>query len=81
MITQDTTSQHESGGLVALNVWLAQIGVTPVTAWRWRKRGWLQTVNIAGRQYVTSRAIQEFTRRAESGEFYQQHLTPAGKAG
>ena len=31
---------------------LEQVGVTPCTAWRWRKKGWLKTINIAGRQYL-----------------------------
>jgi predicted site-specific integrase-resolvase len=39
--------------VISLNRWLEQVGVTPITAWRWRQRGWLKTVNIAGRQYLT----------------------------
>jgi hypothetical protein len=41
-----------------------------------RKRGWLKTINICGRQYVTAEAIEEFMRRAESGEFAKEHPTP-----
>lgn len=63
--------------VVALNHWLAQVGVTQITAWRWRKRGWLKTVNIAGRQYLTQEAIDEFHRRAVSGEFAQIHKVPS----
>jgi hypothetical protein len=65
--------------IIALNHWLASVGVTAVTAWRWRKLGWLKTTNIAGRVYLTQAAIDEFTRRAEAGEFAQAHVTP-GKA-
>jgi hypothetical protein len=39
-----------------------------VTAWRWRKRGWLKTVNIAGRPYLTDKAL--------AGEFAKEHKTP-----
>lgn len=58
---------------------------SPVTLWRWREKGWLQTVNLAGRQYVTAEAISDFKRRAEAGEFAKEHKTPnresnAGKA-
>ena len=63
-------------GVVALSKWLAEIGVTACTAWRWRKSGMLRTVNIAGRVYLTQAAIQDFTRRAESGEFSKVHPTP-----
>jgi predicted site-specific integrase-resolvase len=65
--------------VIALNRWLEQIGVTACTAWRWRKRGWLQTVNIAGRQYLTQSAIDAFHRRAVAGEFAQEHRVPSRK--
>ena len=46
-----------------------------MTAWRWRKRGWLKTVNIAGRPYLTDKALAEFLRRAEAGEFAKEPKT------
>jgi hypothetical protein len=73
------TSTKAGSGLVALNVWLAGIGRDPVTAWRWRKRGWLKTVNICGRQYISAEARAEFERRAAAGECSREHKTPAGK--
>jgi hypothetical protein len=65
--------------VVSLTRWLAEVGVTPITAWRWRKKGWLKTVNIAGRQYLTQEAIEEFHRRAVAGEFSQTHKVPVRK--
>jgi predicted site-specific integrase-resolvase len=65
--------------VISLNRWLVQVGVTQITAWRWRKRGWLKTVNIAGRQYLTQEAIDEFHRRAVAGEFAQEHKVPSRK--
>ena len=56
-----------AGAVISLSKWLAEVGITPITAWRWRKRGWLKTVNIAGRQYLTQEAIDEFYRRADMG--------------
>jgi hypothetical protein len=53
--------------------------VTQCTAWRWRKKGWLKTINIAGRQYLTQEAIDEFNRRAVAGDFAQIHKTPSRK--
>lgn len=55
--------------LFSLNKWVEEIGVTPTTAWRWRKRGILKTVNIYGRLYITEEDISEFNRRARAGEF------------
>jgi hypothetical protein len=54
-----------------------ETGISPVTAWRMRQKGWLQTVNICGRQYVTAESLQDFKRRAVSGEFAKQHKVPA----
>ena len=65
--------------VVSLSKWLAEVGVTPITAWRWRKKGWLKTVNISGRQYLTQEAIDEFHRRAVAGEFAQEHKVPSRK--
>lgn len=70
-----------AAAVVSLNHWLAQVGITPLTAWRWRKRGWLKTVNIAGRVYLTQEAIDEFHRRAVAGEFAREHKVPSRKGG
>lgn len=71
-----TSDNGAKPGVVALSKWLREVGVTACTAWRWRKSGMLSTVNIAGRVYLTQSAIQDFTRRAESGEFSKTHPTP-----
>lgn len=75
MIAKDTAS-NGSGTLVALNTWLIQVGVTAITAWRWRRKGWLKTVNIQGRVYLTEAAIAEFQKRAEAGEFAKVRTAP-----
>lgn len=63
-------------GMKSLDAWLKEIGVAACTAWRWRRRGWLKTVNICGRVYVTQEAIAEFIERAKQGEFAQEHKVP-----
>lgn len=65
--------------LVTLDHFLNSIGRTRTTGWRWRKRGWLKTIDIAGRPYVTRQAHEDFMRRAEAGEFSKQ-IQPNGKA-
>jgi len=62
--------------LVLFHLFLESLGVTPPTGWRWRKRGWIRTVNIAGRVYVTRDEIRRFQERAVSGEFSKMHVTP-----
>jgi hypothetical protein len=76
-VIENATSGSPSGQAVtSVNKWMEQVGVTACTAWRWRKRGWLTTVNIAGRQYVTQEAIDEFNRRAVAGDFSQVPVVP-----
>lgn len=54
---------------LSLDKFIEQSGLSPATCWRYRKRGWLKTVNIAGRHYLTRQAIAEFNERAGRGEF------------
>ena len=62
--------------IVLFGLFLESLGVTPPTGWRWRKRGWISTINIAGRVYVSRQAIVEFERRAAAGEFAKEHIVP-----
>ncbi len=73
-------NQKPGAQLIALKQWERQIGVNPVTTWRWRKKGWLQTINICGRVYVSEQSIREFLARAEAGEFAQHHKAPVAAA-
>ena len=65
-----------TAALIALNKWRKDVGVSSVTVWRWRRDGWLKTVNLAGRPYVTAEAGANFYRRAEAGEFAKKHVAP-----
>jgi hypothetical protein len=62
--------------IVSLSKFCQEAGINPITAWRWRRAGWLATVNICGRQYRTGEAIADFLRRAEAGEFAKEHRVP-----
>lgn len=55
--------------LESFEKFLRSIGRSRVTGWRWRQRGWIEVVNIAGRPYVTADAVTKFLARAENGEF------------
>jgi predicted site-specific integrase-resolvase len=61
---------------MSLSRFCKQAGISDVTAWRWRRAGWLTTINIAGRQYLTGAALSEFMSRAESGEFAKECRVP-----
>jgi hypothetical protein len=62
--------------ILSLSRFCRDCGISPVTAWRWRRAGWLKTVNIAGRQYLTRHQLEEFMRRVEAGEFARRHVAP-----
>ena len=70
------SSSGNNSNLISLNLWLASIGVRPITAWRWRKREWITVQNIAGRCYISRETIADFERRAAAGEFAQVHKAP-----
>jgi hypothetical protein len=61
---------------IALDRFIHRCGITDTTAWRWRKKSWLNTTNIAGRLYIMPHDLREFNRRAVAGEFAQEHKTP-----
>ena len=61
---------------IALDRFIQNCGITDTTVWRWRKKGWLNTRNIAGRLYIAPKDLREFNRRMEAGEFAQEHKTP-----
>ena len=61
---------------LALSRFIRQMGITAITAWRWRRDGKLATVNICGRQYVPAEEIANFNRRVNAGEFAREHKAP-----
>ena len=71
------TDQEIQSGLRAATAVCRDRGISDVTLWRWESRGWIKTVNIAGRKYVDLSSLAEFDRRAATGEFSKP---PAGAA-
>lgn len=54
---------------LSLDLFILQSGLSPTTCWRYRKKGWLETIVIANRHYLTREAISAFNKRAAAGEF------------
>jgi hypothetical protein len=61
---------------IALDKFIEQSGLSPVTVWRYRRAGWLNTLNICGRHYLTRAEIARFNARAAAGEFARQPVRP-----
>lgn len=64
------------GGLVPLTRWAEEIGRTTSTIWRWRKLGWITTINICGKLYVAAEEVERFEARAAAGEFAREPIVP-----
>jgi hypothetical protein len=64
---------------IALDKFIQQSGLSPVTVWRYRKAGWLNTLNICGRHYLTRSEIGRFNKRAAAGEFARELARPSKK--
>jgi hypothetical protein len=72
-------SREPASPIVLFDRFLESLGITPATGWRWRKRGWVHTLNICGRLYISRHEINRFEERATAGEFSKTHTTPKRK--
>ena len=61
---------------LALDKFIDQSGLSAVTVWRYRRAGWLNTLNICGRHYLTRAEIARFNTRAATGEFAREPARP-----
>lgn len=61
---------------ISLDQFLRESGLSPATGWRYRQKGWLKTITISGRHYVSREAIAEFNTRAAAGEFAGKVANP-----
>jgi hypothetical protein len=61
---------------IALDKFIEQSGLSVVTVWRYRRAGWLNTLNICGRHYLTRSEISRFNARAAAGEFAKAPAKP-----
>ena len=59
----------DAESMTSLDKFIEQTGLSAVTVWRYRKNGFLKTVNICGRHYILRAEIARFNERAAAGEF------------
>ena len=55
--------------IMSLDKFIEQTGLSAVTLWRYRKHGFLKTVNICGRHYILRAEVAHFNQSAAAGEF------------
>jgi hypothetical protein len=73
---QENSRNFTTEGIVSYDRFLERMGRSQVTGWRWRRLGWLQTLNIAGRLYLETTEIDRFLERARRGEFERPTVGP-----
>jgi hypothetical protein len=71
--------EYDSEPPMALSQFIEQAALSPTTVWRFRKRGFLRTINICGRHYVLRSEIARFNARALTGEFARSCSQPIRK--
>jgi hypothetical protein len=75
--TENLSTFLDSEPPMALDKFIEQTGLSPVTVWRFRKKKFLRTVNICGRHYVLRSEIARFNSRALAGEFSRPCSRPS----
>jgi hypothetical protein len=65
---------------IALDEFMRRMGVCRATCFRWRKKGWIKTILIANRHYISAEALDEFNERAARGEFASKGSKPPGRS-
>lgn len=70
-VCPDVTPGHPEGmaGGIEFIYWLAKVGKSRPTGFRWRRKGMIVTVNVEGKLFVTDEEIVRFWQRAKNGEF------------
>jgi hypothetical protein len=58
--------------LLALDAYRKELGRSKATIWRYRQKGWLKTINVLGRLYVSREAVAAFERLINSGDLAKE---------
>ncbi len=74
-----STLLNSTEAIVSYDRFLEDNLISAVTGWRYRKRGWLNCINIAGRWYIERAEIERFLERARAGDFAKTPACPKRK--
>ena len=68
----DQPTPKAIAGITSLSVYRRQLWVSKTTLWRYRRNGWLKTINVLGKLYITREAIAEFEAMMRSGKLAKE---------
>ena len=66
------TTPEAVAGITSASVYRRQLGVSKTTFWRFRRNGWLKTINCLGKLYCTRESIAEFEAMMRSGKLAKE---------
>ena len=66
------TNPELASGVKSLSTYRRELGRSKTTLWRYRRNGWLKTINVLGKLFVTREAIAEFEAMLCSGELAKE---------
>lgn len=70
--TATKTAPEAVAGITSASVYRRQLGVSKTTLWRYRRNGWLKTINVLGKLYITRESIAEFEAMMCSGQLAKE---------
>ena len=68
---------NNTDGLLSWDSFLRDAGLSPTTGWRWKKAGFIETININGRLYCRHSEMARFLEAAARGDYAKE--SPAGR--
>jgi hypothetical protein len=66
------TNPELASGVISLSTYRRELGRSKTTLWRYRRNGWLKTINVLGKLYITRESIAEFEAMMRSGELAKE---------
>ena len=76
VVVNDSLNEADAGGM-EFSLWLAKVGLSRPTGYRYRRDKKIVTYNLEGRQFILTEEIVRFWQRVKAGEFAKR---PRGAA-
>ena|ERR1035441_3869260 len=76
---KDSLNELDAGGM-EFALWLAKVGLSRPTGYRYRRDGKVATHNVEGREFILSDEIVRFWARVKAGEFAKRPRGASARA-
>jgi hypothetical protein len=79
VVVNDSLNEADAGGM-EFSLWLAKVGLSRPTGYRYRRDKKIVTYNLEGRQFILTEEIVRFWQRVKAGEFAKRPRGASAKA-